>query len=297
MTLDAITSGRRKRPMRVLLYGTEGIGKSTWASGAPAPVYLGTEDGTAQLDVARFPEPQTWGEALQAVDTLTTQEHVYKTLVVDTLDWLEPLAWDDVCGKAGVDNIESLGYGKGYVAALDRWRDLLARLDVLRDKRGMHVILLAHSWIKTFRNPEADDFDRYELKLHAKSAGLVKEWCDAVLFAAYETLVAEKDKRVRGVDTGARIAHTERRAAWDAKNRYGLPAQLPLDWSAFVEAVEVGAPASATALAARITEALEKAPADLAAKVRVAVDAAKQDAGQLARILDKLTAKLNIQQQ
>jgi hypothetical protein len=129
---------------------------------------------------------------------------------------------------AGVKNIEDVGFGKGYNAALDRWRDMLSRLDTLRDRRGMNVILLAHSWIKTFRNPEGDDFDRYELKLHAKTSGLIKEWSDAVLFAAYETLTAtDKSKRTRGISTGARIVHTERRAAFDAKNRFELPAELP----------------------------------------------------------------------
>lgn len=298
MTLDAITSGKKKRPARVLLYGTEGVGKSTWASNAPAPVFLGTEDGTAQLDVSRFPEPTTWDEALAAVDTLTTAEHAYRSLVVDTLDWLEPLCWAAVVEAAGVHNIEDLGFGKGYVAALDKWRAMLARLDALRDRRGMHVILLAHSWIKTFRNPEGDDFDRYELKLHAKTSGLVKEWSDAVLFACYETLTAtDKSKRTRGVSTGARIVHTERRAAFDAKNRYGLPAELPLDWSAFAEAMATGTPADAAAILSAITAALADAPADLGEKVRAAADAANGDAGALARVLDKLNARLAISNQ
>lgn len=294
MALDRVTTGKRKRPMRVLLYGTEGVGKSTFASAAPKPIYIGTEDGTAQLDVARFAEPETWADVLQAVAQLTSDSHDYQTLAIDTLDWIEPLAWDAVCKASGKQSIEDLGYGKGYVAALDLWRELLARLDELREKRGMHVVLLAHSWIKTFRNPESDDFDRYELKLHAKSAGLIKEWCDAVLFAAYETLTAKDGTRVRGIDTGARIAHTERRAAFDAKNRYGLPASLPLEWAAFAEAVEAGAPADPAALAARIEAALVSAPAELAAKARGAVVAANGDAGQLARILDRLTARLSI---
>jgi hypothetical protein len=294
MTLDRVTTGKRKRPMRVLLYGTEGIGKSTWAASAPSPIFLGAEDGTAQLDIARFPEPELWADAKEAIRVLTNTDHNYKTLAIDTLDWLEPLAWQDVCLEAGKKSIEDLGYGKGYVAALDKWRELLSMLDTLREKRGMHIIMLAHSRIKTFRNPEGDDFDRYELKLHDKSGGLVKEWCDAVLFAVYETLTAKDGTRVRGVDTGARIAHTERRAAFDAKNRYGLPASLPLDWAAFAEAVEAGAPADPAALAARIEAALVACPAELAAKARDAVTAASGDAGQLARILDRLTARLSI---
>jgi len=247
MSLTKVVSGRIAKPVRVLVWGTEGIGKSTFGASAPSPIFLGAEDGTSELDVARFPEPSTWQDAHDAIAELTNVQHEYKTLVIDTLDWLEPLCWRAVCAKGDrgkrVDSIEELPYGRGYTAALDEWRRLLSAVERLRSSRGMHVVLLAHAWIKPFKNPDGDDFDRYELKLHAKAGGLLKEWCDAVLFANYETLTREANGRSKGVSTGARVLHTQRRAAYDSKNRYDLPETLPLDWHAFIEAVAAHRPA------------------------------------------------------
>jgi hypothetical protein len=299
MKLGAITKGKLERPMRVLLFGTEGVGKSTFAANAPSPIFLAAEDGTAQLDVARFPEPGTWREVFDALDELIHGEHDFKTVVVDTLDWLEPLCWAHVVGKAGsskITSIEDFGFGKGYVAALDEWRLLLSRFEQLRLRRGMHVVFLAHSWIKTFKNPEDADYDRIEMKLHMKAAGLLKEWSDAVLFARYETFVDtdEKTKRSRGVSTGARVIHTQRTAAWDAKNRYDLPMTLPLDWSAFADAVKRQAPADPERLTARIEALLASADATIVARVRTALEKAQGNAAQLARIHDHLAATVNI---
>lgn len=303
MKLTAVTKGRVERPMRVLLFGVEGVGKSTFAANAPSPVFLAAEDGTAQLDVARFPEPKTWRDVFDAVDELTNGEHEYKTVVVDTLDWLEPLCWDHVVTKASspkIKSIEDFGFGKGYVAALDEWRLLLAKFEQLRLRRGMHVIFLAHSWIKTFKNPEDEDYDRYELKLHAKAGGLLKEWSDAVLFTRYETFTNtdEKTKRSRGVSTGARVIHTQRTAAWDAKNRYDLPETLPLDWHAFAEAVKRQAPADPAKLRERIQKLLaQTTDTEFVQKVAAAVEAAGNDASKLAKYADNLSARISIQQQ
>ncbi len=302
MKLGAVTKGRVERPMRVLLYGVEGVGKSTFAANAPSPIFIAAEDGTAQLDVARFPEPKTWVDVLDAIDELITADHQYQTVVVDTLDWLEPLCWAHVVDKARnpkIKSIEDFGFGKGYVAALDEWRSLLARFEQLRVKRGMHVIFLAHSWIKTFKNPEDEDFDRYELKLHAKAGGLLKEWADAVLFARYETFANtdDKTKRTRGVSTGNRVVHTQRTAAWDAKNRYDLPPTIPLDFSAFADAVKAQAPLDPEKLYERIDALLSSADAELEAKVRAAVQKAQGNAAQLARIADTLAARLRIKDQ
>jgi hypothetical protein len=240
MSLHSLVKGRIAQPLRVTLYGVEGIGKSTFAAGAPNPVFLGAEDGTAQLDVVRFPTPENWSEVLEAIRELEGGSHDFQTLVLDTLDWLEPLLWAHICARDKQSDIEAYGYGKGYSAALDEWRVLLAALERMRKAKSMHVVMLAHSWIKSFKNPEADDYDRYELKLNAKASGLIKEWSDCVLFANYETF-ADKDvrtKRAKGVDTGARLIYTQRRAAYDAKNRHSLPESLPLAWSEFASAVE-----------------------------------------------------------
>lgn len=302
MKLDAITKGRLERPMRVLLFGVEGVGKSTFAANAPSPIFLAAEDGTAQLDVARFPEPKSWRDVFDALDELATADHDFRTVVVDTLDWLEPLCWQYLVEKANspkIRSVEDFGYSKGYIAALDEWRLLLARFEQLRLKRSMHVVLLAHSWIKPFKNPEDEDYDRYEMKLHAKAGGLLKEWSDAVLFARYETFTNtdERTKRTRGVSTGARVIHTQRTAAWDAKNRYDLPETLPLDWSAFAEAVRAQRPADPEKLRARIAQLLESADEELRSKVNEAVKAAGDNAAQLAKYADHLAARVNLKAQ
>lgn len=296
--LAAVVRGKLDRPLRIVMYATDGVGKSTFASKAPAPIFIGAEDGTAQLDVARMPDVRSWGDIIESVEELAAQGHDYKTVVLDTADWAEPMCWDKVVREAGKKHIEDLSYGKGYVAALSEWRQLLSRFERLREAKGTHVIILAHSVIKTFKNPEeGGDFDRYELKLHAKASGLIREWADCVLFANYETLVHEQNGRSKGISTGARIIHTQRRAAFDAKNRYDLPETLPLDWEAFAEAVAAHRPADPGTLRTRITGLLGGVTDDtLAARVRAAVQAAGDDAAELARIANKLSATVSIQE-
>lgn len=296
MTLTSVTRGRIQKPPRVLLYGVEKIGKSTFASCAPAPIFLCSEKGTAELDVARFPEPTRWEEVRYAIDTLCREKHEYQTFVIDTLDWLEPLCWREVCSLGKVVDIEDYGggYGKWTDAARGVWRVLLEELDELQEKRNMGIILLAHSWVKAFNNPEGENYDRYELKLHAKSSTLIKEWCDAVLFATFETFaVKSKGGKAKGVSDGARIVHTQRRGAWDAGNRYDLPETLPLDWEAFADGMKARQSETPEALKERIGKMLEsvKEP-KWHAKVTAAVSAAGEDAMELARIANKLSAML-----
>lgn len=293
MPLSAIVRGKMEKPPRVLLYGVEKIGKSTFAASAPSPVFVCAEDGTSELDVARFPEPTHWEEVRYALDSLRRGQHEHKTVVIDTLDWLEPLCWAEVCRKGGKLAIEDFDYGKGFVAALDHWRELLSDLDQLRHERGMGVILLAHSWVKSFNNPEGDNFDRYEMKLHAKTGALIKEWCDAVLFSTYETFTREAKglkKTVKGVASGARIVHTQRMAAWDAGNRYDLPETLPLDWDAFADAMKARRPEEPAALKERIGQLLDGVTdPDLHARVTAATANAGDDAPKLAKIANRLS--------
>jgi AAA domain len=302
MRLTNIVSGPIDRPLRVLIYGVDGIGKSTFAASAPSPIFIGTEDGTNMLDVPRFPEPASWIEALAAVEELASAAHEFETLVIDTLDWLEPLCWQYVCAgrhaKSGKPmTIDDFPFGDGYKAALAEWRHLLAKLETLRALRGMAVVLVAHSWIRSFKNPEGDSFDRHECKLNNKASGLMREWSDVVLFATHETFTREDDSgHVKGVSTGARIVHTERHAAFDAKNRHALPPTLPLDWDAFAAAVSAKRPADPAWLRARISAALDTATdPTLRERVQRAVADAGDDASKLARILNKLTATVGIE--
>ena len=294
MTLASVVRGKLQQPIRVVLYGVEGIGKSTFGASAPSPIFLGAEDGTAQLDVARFPKPESFADVFEAIRVLGTSEHDFKTLVVDTLDWLEPIIWAHICERDKQENIEAYGYGKGYQTALDEWRKVLAALERLRQAKGMHLVLVAHSWVKSFKNPTGDDFDRYEMKLHAKAGGLVKEWADAVLFANYETYAHkdEKTKRVRGVDTGARLLFSERRAAWDAKNRYSLPESLPLSWADFEAAVNAAHVAPTVDLRAEITRKAKELGEDTESKVLIALEKAGDNAQHLAVINNRLNALL-----
>jgi hypothetical protein len=296
MSLTSVVKGKISQPLRLVLYGPPGIGKSTFASNAPSPIFIGAEKGTAELDIARFPQPEKWDEVLEAITTLGTIDNAYKTLVLDTVDWIEPLIHAHILAEESkgkseakiVTDIDSLGYGRGYNLAMTQWRKLLVYLERLCDVRGMNIILLGHSQIKSFKNPEGEDFDRYEMKLHHKASGLIQEWADEVLFCNYETYAVETKGRVRGVSSGTRQIHTVRSAAFDAKNRHGLPETLPLEWSDYAAAVAKGEPAESAALQAAITELLESADAALKAKVIEAVTKAGDNPAKLTQILNRL---------
>jgi hypothetical protein len=233
MTLGAITRGRVQAPLRVLCYGVEGVGKSTLGADSPTPVFLGAEDGTAHLDVSRLPQPETWRDVLDAVALLTRETHDFKTLVIDSLDWVEPLIHRFVCDEAKVKSMEDVSYGKLYVAALEQWRLLINALDRLRTAKRMHVVMVAHALVKGFKNPEGPDYERYQLKIHDKAAALLREWVDELLFARFETfsLKGKGEMRAKGVSTGARVVQTTRAAAYDAKTRHGLRDGMPLSWA------------------------------------------------------------------
>jgi len=301
MTLEAITQASGQAPLRVLLLGPEGIGKTTFGAAAPTPVFLGPEGGTSFLAVKprSFPEPRSWADVLDAVRELIDRPSPFQTLVLDTLDWLEPLCWKHVCEKNRKANIEAFGFGKGYVAALDEWRHLVGGLEKLRRARGMHVVMLAHTQIKTFKNPEGEDYDRFNLKLNEKAGGLLKEWSDAVLFANYKTHVTrdEDAPRAKGYAGGARFIYTERRAAFDAKNRFGLPFEMPLEWDAFFAAYEAhGSGAAAKAVRTELDEAIARVRDEaVRARLVAAADAAGDDTSRLRVGLNKVSALLAAQ--
>lgn len=293
--LAAVTRGRVASPDRILLYGTEGVGKSSWAAAAPGAIFLPAEDGTDRIDCARLPTPEKWPDVFDAIEELRTAKHSYATLVIDTLDAIEPLCWRYICTRDGFDSVDAYGYGKGFSAALDEWRKLLAECERLRRERWMQIVFLAHAQIRPFKNPEADDYDRFEMKLHVKAGGLVKEWCDSVLFARFEELAHKdgKTKRVRGISTGARIMHTLRTAAYDAKSRYALPETMPLDYEEYAAAVAAGQPESATEIRTRIAAKLPQlADAGKRAAVEKHVTGCGDDTSKLAAAENKLNARL-----
>ena len=301
MALGNITSGKQAKPVTVLLHGTEGVGKSTFGSCAPNPIFLCSEKGTAHLDVARFPQVGTWDDALEAIDVLTIETHKYETLVVDTLDCLEPFCWQyvvdhDVAMKSGKKprDIEEAcsGFQKGYIVALSQWAIFLNRLEKLQEKRGMHVVLLAHTVKRMFRNPEGDDFERYELQLHPKTAGKIMQWVDAVLFATYDTGTCKQGQKSVGISDGSRIMRCEKRAAFDAKNRYGLPFRMPLSWDDFFAGVQLGQPAPIEQMVAEAREL--GATAGISAQVEKWIASIGTDASKVAAMLDHVRGKIRI---
>ena len=294
MTLANVSRGKQERPLRVILYGVEGVGKSTFAARAPSPVFLCAEDGTAQLDVARFPTPRSWADVLEAVRVLTHDEHAFKTLVIDTLDWLEPLCWAHVCQAAGKSDIEEFGYAKGYVMALDQWRVLLGRLDLLVRTRKLNVVMVAHAAIRRIDDPQTGPFDRYRMKLHDKAADLLREWVDAILFARHEVMTVERKGRLRGVSSGARVIHTQWTAAYDAKNRFDLPDTLPLDWDEFESAVRAHVPASESKLSEELRELIPRLVEPEKAE-KAMREWAGESPARLAQLLDKVRGKLALE--
>ncbi len=293
MSLKQITRGKIESPLRTLIVGVPGIGKSTFAAASKAPVFIPVEEGTGNLDVARFPAPTEWGDITLAIEELTNEPHDFHTLVIDTVDAVEPLVWKHVCERDKQVNIESYGYGKGYVAALTEWRSLLSKLEQLRSKRSMDIILIAHSVIRLFNNPEGENYDRYEMKLNTKAGGLLKEWCDSVLFAHYETFAVKSGQKSKGVSSGMRVIETQYNAAWDAKNRHGLPATLPLNYEDFASAMRAHVPLEPTGLKLAISVKLEQlADEKLTQLVKDAVKKYENNIEKLAEIDNRLSVKL-----
>ena len=249
--LSQVHTGRRQSAPRVMAYGIEGIGKSTLASKAPKPIFIPTEDGLDQIDCASFPLAKTFGDVANALQALINEQHDFGTAVIDSLDWLERLVWDVLCEQYGVSNIEKVdgGYQRGYSHALTYWRKVLADLDTLRHNRGMCIILLAHAKVEKFEDPENSAYDRYSPRLHKHVTSLVTEWADAVLFATRKLITKTEDagfgqKRTIaagiGANGGDRILRCIGSPTCIAKNRYNLPAELPLVWQPLMDGIIAG---------------------------------------------------------
>ena len=255
--LQQIHTGRRPSPPRFVIYGTEGIGKSTTAAAAPKPIFIPTEDGLDQIDCASFPLATSLANVEAALQSLIQDQHDFESVVIDSLDWLERLIWDALCEQYGVASIEKVdgGYARGYTHALTHWRRVLDSLNILRGSRGMCVILLAHAKVEKFEDPEQAAYDRYSPRLHKHATALVTEWADGVLFATRKIITKTEEtgfNRERtiasglGKDGGERVLRCVGSPACVAKNRFDLPAELPLSWAALMQAMASPPPADAT---------------------------------------------------
>lgn len=254
-----LSCGIREVPLKMLVYGVEGIGKSTLAAEMPSPVWIDAEGGTNQLPVARLPRPTSWAMLLDEVRAVRDGEVPCSTLVVDTADVAEALCSRALCAERSWESIESLGYGKGYTylsEAFGRFLDLLSEVV----ERGRNVCVVAHAYIRKVERPdESGAYDRFELKLTRKVAPMAKEWADMVLFCDYKTYV-EKDKNGKyKASGGARVIRTTHDPCWDAKNRFGLPEELPMALGALPPELEAVVPDMAPAGPAPEPERVRKA--------------------------------------
>ena len=240
------------------------MGKTSLAADAPKPIFLGAESGTDELDVSRF-QPSTWFEVQTFLHELLTSNHDYKTLVIDTLDWLEPLLHKHICERYKVASIELAagGYGKGYIVALKDWQDLKDTFENLRTKRGMIICFLGHSEAVKVADPQLQvDYMRFQLKLHSKASAFWREYVDAVLFATYETFADEDGNKTKALGGERRILLTERRPGWDAKNRFGMPLKMELSWERIVEEVSKSRGETAESIKADIAAIREQLTTD-----------------------------------
>jgi len=222
----ALVVGKQELPPRICIYGTHGIGKSTIASLFPAPIFISTEDGIDGLDVTSFPKAAHISDIAASIKTLIKEEHEFRTVVLDTVDWLvEPLIVEDV---EATHDAKDLAYGKGQMLVAESFREILQGMDVLRRKRDMNVVLLAHANIVKFDDPRTEGYDRYTPKLPNRCNALLQEWVDVLTFAAFRVIIKKSDagfnKEVaRGVSTGERLLHFVENPAFLAKNRYSCP--------------------------------------------------------------------------
>lgn len=215
---------------KVVVYGPEGIGKSTFASKFPDPVFIDTEGSTKDMDVARLPAPSSWNMLLEEVRYVMDNPQVCKTLVIDTADWAEQLCSTSVCDKHQKSGIEDFGYGKGYVFLQEEFGKLLNLLTDVVEQKMINVVLTAHAKMRKFEQPdEMGAYDRWEMKLSKNVSPMVKEWADMVLFANYKTHVVKVDGKNKA-QGGQRVLYTTHHSCWDAKNRYSLPDEIPFEY-------------------------------------------------------------------
>lgn len=249
MSKYSVTTGVQTAPVKTVLYGPEGIGKSTFASHFPDPVFIDTEGGTKRLNVARLPQPTSWAMLLDEVAEVRKGSVPCGTLVIDTADWAERLCIQAVCARAKVNGIEDFGYGKGYTYVKEEFAKLLDALEEVLNA-GHNVVVLAHAAITKFEQPDAvGNYDRWGMKTSKQVAPLLREWCDMLLFANYKTVVEKAGSGPNAKNKasgGRRVLYTTHHPCWDAKNRFGLPEEVPFEYASIAHCLPGGSAPAAT---------------------------------------------------
>jgi hypothetical protein len=263
MTIE-ITHGIIERPARIILCGVSKIGKSTWAAGAPNPVFLPCrgEEGIDNLNVARLPVASTFEEVIESIEHLIEAKHQYKTVVIDSVTTLEPIIWDKVCRDnpdktdepaASIEKVNG-GFGKGYIEALKYWRDIMAALDYLRSEKGMGSILISHVSVKAFSDPGGDNYDTWVMTVNRHAQTALEAWSDYILFANSKTFTkttdagakvstSEKGPKVRkAILRDERVLFTQKRPHHPGGGRYKTPVpyEMELSYAAWSAAVKGG---------------------------------------------------------
>ena len=239
--IDNLRKGPQDMPPRICVYGGHGVGKSTFASEFPSPVFISTEDGLDQLDVVSFQKAEHVNDVVEAIKTLLKEDHEFKTVVVDSVDWLANLIVSHVNEQ---HDEKAQAYGKGQAFAAEEFREILQGLDMLRKRKGMNVVLVAHSSVTRHEDPRAEPYDRYQPKLPRACNALLMEWVDVLAFAAFDLLVRKVDvgfnnTKNRGVSTGDRMLYLVENAAYNAKNRYKCPEEIEMTFANFAKHVPV----------------------------------------------------------
>jgi hypothetical protein len=237
--LSSISKTKRMEAPKILLAGEPKIGKSTFAAMAPNSIGILTEDGMSGIDADAFPIAHSLDDIYSAIGTLLNDDHKFENVFLDSLDWCEPLIQAHVCKANGWKDIETPGFGKGYVAAAAEWKNLLDGLEALRRERGMGVILICHVKQQRIESPTHEGYDAWVLKLHNRASALVEEWADIVGFAAHRIAIKKTDagfgnKESKALKTGERMLYLEAHPAYPSGNRFGLD-DCPLSWDAFSE--------------------------------------------------------------
>ena len=241
--LDSITRGKRMVAPRIMIFGPHGVGKTLWATSAPTPIVIQTEDGLGLLETPAFPLAMTSAQIHEAISTLYYEAHEFQTVVLDSADWLDNLVGAEI--RANHDAKE-LAYGKDMVLIAEQWRAILDGFNALRSK-NMTVIFTAHSEVKRYDPPDSDSYERFQPKLTTRASALIQEWADCVLFANWKTFVKKEvvgnagsknpNTKTKPLATAERLLYTGEKPAHLAKNRFSLPPELPLTWSAFETAL------------------------------------------------------------
>jgi len=250
--LNNISKNTPKKP-RIIVYGLAGIGKTTFAASADKPIVVLTEDGLGELGVPAIPlgddgKPRvatSFEEVMECLQELGRQEHDFKTVVVDSLDWLETLVWSATCRRLNVASIVEPGYGRGYVEALTEWKMFFDLITALRDFKNMTIIMIAHDSVVKVEDPMHPAYDMHTIKIHKHAAAKAIEYADIIGFATYKTLVTvEKtgfnQTRNRALDTGERVLHLSGTSAFVAKNRFSMSNTIPLIWDEFYKNLPEG---------------------------------------------------------